>query len=253
MAGVTIRGLAKSYGAQQVIAGLSLDIPDGAFVVLVGPSGCGKTTALRILAGLEQPVRGEVRVDGRASMVFQEASVFPWMTVEDNVGYPLRMRGVRGARRREIVEPLLELTGLTDFRRAFPHQLSGGMKQRTSVARALADDGEVLLMDEPFGALDEQTRVVLQQELLRVWGQTGKTVVFITHSVDEALTLADRVLVMSARPGRIVASLEVPFGRPRDVLELRRDPGFGALTYEVWRLLKPDETAEAAAAEEAEA
>jgi NitT/TauT family transport system ATP-binding protein len=228
---------------------VSFTVDRGEFVVLVGPSGCGKTTALRILAGLERAVRGDVHVAARASMVFQEASVFPWMTVEDNVGYPLRMRGVGRSQRRAVVEPLLELTGLKDFRRAYPHQLSGGMKQRTSVARALADDGEILLMDEPFGALDEQTRLVLQQELLRVWERTGKTVVFITHSVDEALTLADRVLVMSARPGRIVASLDVPFGRPRDVLELRRDPEFGALTYEVWRLLKPEETAEAAAAE----
>lgn len=170
-------------------------------------------------------------------MVFQEASVLPWLTVAQNVAFPLKLKGVPANEQRARVSELLALTGLTDFADARPHQLSGGMKQRVSVARALVDNRDILLMDEPFGALDEQTRLVLQQELLRIWERTGKTVIFITHSVDEALTLADRVLVMSPRPGTIVADLAVPFERPRDVVELRRDKRFWDLTYEVWRLL----------------
>ncbi|MGX2993662.1 ABC transporter ATP-binding protein [Streptomyces sp. JNUCC 64] len=234
------RGFHDARADHTVIAveDASFTVAPGEFVCLLGPSGCGKTTLLRMLAGLERQDLGDVRLDGRASVVFQEHGVFPWLSVEDNVAYPLKLRGVRQAARRAAVRPLLELTGLTDFRSAYPHQLSGGMRQRTSVARALADDGDVLLMDEPFGALDEQTRVTLQQELLRIWQDSGKSVVFITHSVDEALTLADRVLVMSARPGRIVADVPVPFGRPRDILGLRRDPRYGEITYELWRLLR---------------
>lgn len=241
---IDLRGVWKGFHDarrdQTVIAveDVSFSVGRGEFVCVLGPSGCGKSTLLRILAGLDRQDLGEVAVEGHASVVFQEHGVFPWLSVEDNVGYPLKVRGVGRAERRRRVGPLLELTGLTDFRGAYPHQLSGGMRQRTSVARALADDGEILLMDEPFGALDEQTRLVLQQELLRIWQDSGKSVVFITHSVDEALTLADRVLVMSARPGRILADVPVPFGRPRDILELRRDPRYGEITYELWRLLR---------------
>ena len=176
-------------------------------------------------------------------MVFQEASVLPWLTVSENIAFPLSLKGVSRAEQDKRVNALLALTGLSDFAKARPHQLSGGMKQRVSVARALVDDREILLMDEPFGALDEQTRLVLQQELLRIWEKTGKTVVFITHSVDEALTLGDRVLVMSPRPGTLVADLDVPFERPRDVVEMRRDKRFWDLTYEVWRLLASPERA----------
>lgn len=217
----------------------SFEVAKGEFVCIVGPSGCGKTTALRILAGLETALSGKVEIDTKQkpAMVFQEASVLPWLTVEQNVGFPLKLAGWPKAKREARVAELLALTRLTDFATARPQQLSGGMRQRVSVARALSDDRDILLMDEPFGALDEQTRLVLQQELLRIWEKTGKTVVFITHSVDEALTLADRVLVMSPRPGRIVADIRIPFERPRDVVEMRRDPRFWDLTYEVWRLL----------------
>jgi NitT/TauT family transport system ATP-binding protein len=156
---------------------------------------------------------------------------------------------VPASERRDRVDELLALTNLLEFRRALPHQLSGGMKQRTAVARALVDDRPILLMDEPFGSLDEQTRVVLQQELLRIWGATGKSVVFITHSVDEALTLADRVLVMSARPGRVTAELGIPFERPRDVFEMRRDPRHGEITYQLWSLLGTRESGDASPAE----
>jgi NitT/TauT family transport system ATP-binding protein len=246
-AAISVRGLWKAFYDERrqhtvvAVQDLSVDIPAGEFVCVVGPSGCGKTTLLRMLAGLDEPVAGTFSIaDGsRPAMVFQEASVFPWLTVEENVAYPLRLRGVRKRERARRVEPLLTMTGLLDFRAAYPHQLSGGMKQRTTVARALAEpSASALLMDEPFGALDEQTRVTLQQELLRVWEQTRKTVVFITHSVDEALALADRVLVMSSRPGTLIADIRVPFGRPRDVLELRRESEFGEITYRVWQLLK---------------
>ena len=237
----------RTSGTVLALEDISFDVADGEFVVLVGPSGCGKTTMLRILAGLDTATSGEVRVggDGPPGMVFQEASVFPWLSVEDNIAYPLAIAGVGAQARRERVDELLALTNLTEFRRALPHQLSGGMKQRTAVARALADDRPILLMDEPFGSLDEQTRVVLQQELLRIWGATRKSVVFITHSVDEALTLADRVLVMSARPGHITAELRIPFERPRDVFEMRRDPRHGEITYQLWSLLGTRETTDA--------
>jgi NitT/TauT family transport system ATP-binding protein len=231
------------------IENVTFEIPRGQFVCIVGPSGCGKSTLIRILAGLEQATAGHTDTGERnasrpPAMVFQEASLFPWLTVEDNVAYPLRLQGVGKAARGERTQPLLEMTNLGGFSHAYPHQLSGGMKQRASVARALIDDAsDLLLMDEPFGALDEQTRIGLQQELLRIWDQSKKTVIFITHSVEEALSLADRVLVMSARPGRIVADIEVPFARPRNVLALRREPAFGELTFKIWQLLKHDEAA----------
>ncbi|WP_163849145.1 ABC transporter ATP-binding protein [Pseudooceanicola aestuarii] len=221
------------------VSDFSFSVARGEFVCIVGPSGCGKTTVLRILAGLDTALSGDVTLNAgtEPAMVFQEASVLPWLTVAQNIALPLSLAGEPRARQKARVAELLELTGLVDFADARPHQLSGGMKQRVSVARALVDDREILLMDEPFGALDEQTRLVLQQELLRIWEATRKTVVFITHSVDEALTLADRVLVMSPRPGRLVADLDIPFDRPRDVVEMRRDKRFWDLTYEVWNLL----------------
>jgi NitT/TauT family transport system ATP-binding protein len=221
---------------------VTLEVAENEFVAVLGPSGCGKSTLLRILAGLETPERGTVEVAGRPSVVFQEHGVLPWRTVEANVAYPLALRHIPRAQRRTRVDELLDLVGLTQFRRYYPHQLSGGMRQRTSVARALADDGPLLLMDEPFGALDELTRVGLQEELLRIWSTTNKAVLFITHSVDEALVLADRVLVMSPRPGRFVAEVPVPFGRPRNVHELRDHPDYAAITAEVWRLLDDPET-----------
>ncbi len=242
---IEVRNLVKAFydvsGDRITLAATDVNftVKRGEFVCIVGPSGCGKTTVLRILASLEQALSGEVRINSATppAMVFQEASVLPWLTVAQNVAFPLSLKGVPREQQRTRVSELLALTGLTEFADARPHQLSGGMKQRVSVARALVDDRDILLMDEPFGALDEQTRLTLQQELLGIWERTGKTVVFITHSVDEALTLADRVLVMSPRPGSIVADLAVPFERPRDVVELRRDKRFWDLTYEVWSLL----------------
>ncbi|MGE0340753.1 MAG: ABC transporter ATP-binding protein, partial [Xanthobacteraceae bacterium] len=227
------------------ISDVSISIPKGQFVCICGPSGCGKSTLVRILAGLERKTLGVIDIEdgGKQSdrppaMVFQEASLFPWLTLEENVAYPLRLQGVGAEERARSAAKLLEMTRLSDFANAYPHQLSGGMKQRASVARALIDqNSSILLMDEPFGALDEQTRIELQQELLRIWEQTGKTVLFITHSVEEALTLGDRIIVMSARPGEVVADISVPFSRPRNVLELRSQAEFGKLTFEIWQLL----------------
>jgi NitT/TauT family transport system ATP-binding protein len=171
-------------------------------------------------------------------MVFQGDSTFPWMTVHGNVEYGLRVRGAGPARRERVVDEMLRIVGLTKFSEAYPYQLSGGMRQRVALARALANDPLLLLMDEPFGALDEQNRVLLQNELLRIWDDTDKTVIFVTHSIDEAIVLADRVLVMSAAPGRIIARYEVPFPRPREVFALKREPEFGAMAYEVWEVLR---------------
>jgi NitT/TauT family transport system ATP-binding protein len=174
------------------------------------------------------------------SMIFQEASIFPWMTVRANVAYGLELRGVERAKIDEAVGHFLRLTGLEPFAGAYPYQLSGGMKQRVSVARAFANDPEILLMDEPFAALDEQNKIVLQEELLRIWSESKKTVVFITHSIDEALVLGDRVLVMSGRPGRLKADLRVPFPRPRAVYDLKGDPEFGRMGREIWMLLREE-------------
>jgi NitT/TauT family transport system ATP-binding protein len=247
---ISVQGLSKvfraSNGDVEALRDVDLVIPDGQFCCIVGPSGCGKTTLLRILAGLEEHTDGRlemVHTDPRrplTSMVFQEQSIFPWMTVRDNVGYGPRMRGVPGRQRQEIVDQYIEKVGLSQFARAYPHQLSGGMKQRVSVARAFANDPEILLMDEPFGALDEQNKSLLQEELLKIWEETRKTVVFITHSIDEALILGDRVLVMTARPGTLKADLVVPFERPRQVYELRAAPAFGELSYAVWSQLRDE-------------
>ena len=247
---IRIEDVYKEFPAKDrsVVAldGLSVDVDPGSFFVVVGPSGCGKSTLLRLLAGLERPTDGVAEVHGGAdgrpanSMVFQGESIFPWMTVQDNAAYGLRMRSVPDRERRELVADWIDKTGLTRLPRAYPHQLSGGMKQRVALARAFANDPDVLLMDEPFSALDEQTKTLLQQELLRIWADTGKTVVFITHSVDEAVTLGDRMLVMTARPGRAKAVFDVPFERPRDVFELRKQPEYGELVYEIWESLRDE-------------
>lgn len=234
-----------------VLEGVNFSVAPGEFLSIVGPSGCGKTTLLRIIAGLEHPSRGKVELQQEdasrpvSSMVFQEASIFPWMTVAENAEYGLAMRGVSPKTRRAAAAPVLDKVGLGKFAKAYPHQLSGGMKQRCSLARAFANDPELLLMDEPFAAVDEQTRLVLQGELLRIWGETKKSVVFITHSIGEALALSDRIIVLAAHPGRIAADITVPFERPRDLLDLKADPEFGRLEREIWKMLAPslDETA----------
>jgi NitT/TauT family transport system ATP-binding protein len=225
---------------------INLEIPEGQFWCIVGPSGCGKTTVLRILAGLEEHSSGECHIRRTSTdrpanaMVFQEQSVFPWMTVRDNIAFGLDMRGVATQKRDEVVDYYLRKVGLAKFGKAFPHQLSGGMKQRVSLARAFANEPEVLLMDEPFAALDEQNKILMQEELLRVWEDQRRTVVFITHSIDEAVVLGDVIVVMTAHPGRVKAVIPVPFPRPRKVFDLKAQPEFGRLTHHVWELLRDE-------------
>ncbi|MDQ4078397.1 MAG: ABC transporter ATP-binding protein [Chloroflexota bacterium] len=250
MAIIQASNLTKTFpgpdgGQIHALGPLDVTIEAGEFVTIVGPSGCGKSTFLRLVAGLEEPSSGTLMLAQSGdeerpfnSMVFQGDSTFPWMTVHGNVEYGLRVRGASVKRRERVVDQMLRMVGLTKFAEAYPYQLSGGMRQRVALARALANDPTVLLMDEPFGALDEQNRVLLQDELLRIWDDTDKTVLFVTHSIDEAIALADRVLVMSAAPGQVIAKFPVPFPRPRQVFDLKRNPAFGELTYEIWHKLR---------------
>ena len=249
-ASIAVEGIGRRFdtadGAIDAIRDVDLSVAAGEFCVIVGPSGCGKTTLLRIVAGLDRPTSGRLALagpNGRTptnAMVFQGRSVFPWLTVRQNVAYGLKLLGVGRRQRGERADRLIETVGLARFARAYPHQLSEGMRQRVAIARALAVDPDALLMDEPFGALDEQTRLLLQEELLRIWEDTGKTVIFVTHSIDEAMVLADRIVVMSAQPGRIKASLPVPFPRPRDLSTVRSDPSFAPLFAEIWGLLREE-------------
>jgi NitT/TauT family transport system ATP-binding protein len=247
---VRIRGLVKEFKVKDrtvtALRELDLDIPRGQFFMIVGPSGCGKTTLLRIMAQLDAPSRGELAIPDSTedrpqnSMIFQGDSIFPWMTVWENASYGLRMRGVAKAEVRDTVGHYLDKTGLTNFKDCYPHQLSGGMRQRVSIARAFANDPDIFLMDEPFSALDEQNKTLLQAELLKIWEETRKTVVFITHSVDEAVTLGDRIMVMTAHPGSAKTFVDVPFERPRDVLDLRQHPEYGEIVYQIWQQLRDE-------------
>lgn len=228
------------------LSDVSFSIGQGEFCAVVGPSGCGKSTLLRVIADLAKPTSGSVSISADdpdkplQAMVFQGNSVFPWMTVLQNAAYGLEMRGVSQPEREQIAERLLHQVGLGEFLTAYPSQLSEGMRQRVAIARAFAVDPQLLLMDEPFGALDEQTRIILQDELLRIWEATGKTVIFVTHSIDEAMILADRILVLSARPGTIKEDIRVPFARPRSVETVRSDPDFNQLFLKIWSLLRDD-------------
>jgi NitT/TauT family transport system ATP-binding protein len=247
---IEVRNVGKVFrtSTQDVIAleDISLEVKPGHFVVLVGPSGCGKSTLLMMLAALLQQTSGTITINGqpipepdpdRVGVVFQEASLFPWLTAEENVEFPLALRGVAKRERRAKAQDALTLVGLDGFGKRHPHELSGGMKQRVSIARGLVQDPPVLLMDEPFAALDEQTRMTMGDELLRIWAATGKTVVFVTHSLTEAVYLADEVIVMSARPGRIVDRLQVPLPRPRTYDMLSGD-AFGSLRDRIWRHIR---------------
>jgi NitT/TauT family transport system ATP-binding protein len=244
---IRIDGLSKHFDKFIALDHVTIDIGVGEFFVIVGPSGCGKTTLLRILAGLEQPSYGSFTVNtgkshGRPqnSMVFQGDSLFPWMTVWDNAAYGLKMRQAPASEIKDVVGHYLNRTGLTKFAGSYPHQLSGGMRQRVSIARAFANDPEILLMDEPFSALDAQNKLLLQEELLKIWEEHKKTVVFITHSVDEAVILGDRIMIMTAQPGRIKTLVKVPFGRPRNVMELQREAEFGTLIHDIWMNLREE-------------
>lgn len=252
---MTITGLTKRFltahgGSITAIDGLDLDVGEGEIVAVVGPSGCGKSTLLRILAGLETATGGRAEVLYRTrrlptATVFQGVSLFPWRSVQENVAYPLWVAGVGRHERRAAALAVLERVGLAGFARAWPAQLSEGMRQRVAIARALVADADVLLMDEPFSALDEPTRLLLQEDVQALVAGSGQTVVLVTHSLDEAVMLADRVVVLTARPARVRAVLEVPFARPRRHTTLRRDPRFGELTASLWELLRVEVTGHA--------
>ncbi|WP_336025608.1 ABC transporter ATP-binding protein [Halobellus salinisoli] len=231
---VVVDGVDKVYESErqrvEALSDVNFSVPEGEFVCLVGPSGCGKTTLIRTIAGLEAPTGGEIRLDGEVvtgpgtdrGMVFQEYGLFPWRTVRGNVAFGLEEQGVEEPERSRRIGQMLDLVGLGEFADAYPKELSGGMKQRVGIARALAVDPEILLADEPFGSVDAQTRDMLHDELLRIWSETGKTVLFVTHDVEEAVKLSDRVVVMAADPGRVREVVDVDINRPRE----RTDPAF---------------------------
>ncbi|QSG12582.1 ABC-type nitrate/sulfonate/bicarbonate transportsystem, ATPase component [Halapricum desulfuricans] len=231
-----------SNGPVEALREVSFAVDPGEFVTIVGPSGCGKTTLFRIIAGLQTPTEGEVRLDGdvidgpgpELGIVFQEYHLFPWRTVSGNVGFGLEQDGTPAPERRERVEQLLETVGLDGFGDTHPKDLSGGMKQRVALARALAPDPDLLLMDEPFGAVDAQTKAKLQEELLDIWTETGKTVLFVTHDIEEAIKLGDRVVVMDREPGRVQEIVDIDLERPRS----RSDRAFGSYYEELLGLIE---------------
>jgi NitT/TauT family transport system ATP-binding protein len=241
---VSLRYQSPSGGTFTALEQVSFEVPDQQFAVLVGPSGCGKSSLLYLTAGLAEPTEGEIYVGGERvegpgadrGMVFQGYTLFPWLTVRQNIEFGLKRRKMPAAQRKEIVDYYLNEVGLTQFADNFSKQLSGGMMQRVAIARALANDPQILLMDEPFGALDSQTRLQMQQLLLRVWGHSKKTVLFVTHDIDEAILLGDRVYVMGARPGRIKQILDVPIERPR-TLDMVMERSFIDMKREIFGLL----------------
>lgn len=245
---IRVDQVVKRFGDVPALGPCTLEVYPNEFLCVIGPSGCGKTTLLRVVAGLIEADEGEVWIDGRrvtkprrdVAMVFQHFGLFPWKTVWDNVAYGLRMQGRPRSEIEERVPRYIELMGLQGFERKYPYQLSGGMQQRVGIARALAVDPEVLLMDEPFGALDAHTRELMQEELLRVWRVHRKTVIFVTHSIDEAVLLGDRIVVMSRRPGRVREILPVDIPRPRTAEVVRTLPRFLRLRQQVWELLREE-------------
>jgi NitT/TauT family transport system ATP-binding protein len=250
MATLELHGLRKSFGLIDVLHGIDLTLADGEMLVIVGASGCGKSTLLRMIAGFETVTEGEVVMRGKPvmgpgpdrGMVFQDYGLFPWLTVRGNVAFGPVARGKPKAEVARIAERFVAMMGLERFADAYPHQLSGGMKQRVAIARVLANDAHLALMDEPFGALDAMTRERLQEELLAIWRATGLSVIFVTHSLEEAIYLADRVVVMSPGPGRIVAEEQIVLARPRDV----SSPEFNAIRRRLGTLLHADHLREAA-------
>ena len=252
---IKLENLTKSYYDRRfeitALSEINLEIPPGEFYSFLGPSGCGKSTLLQIVGGLQAKSGGEMLIYSQpnspsqptTSMVFQDHSVFPWMTVRDNIAFGLKARGLAKDIRYAIAHDYIKKTGLSGFEHALPHQLSGGMKQRVSVARAFANDPEILLLDEPFAALDEQNKLVLQAELLKIWEESHKTVMFVTHSIDEAILLSDKIVVMTERPGRIKGIIPVNFQRPRRIDTVRSHPEFGELFNRVWQLLRNDDVA----------
>jgi NitT/TauT family transport system ATP-binding protein len=247
---ISIHNLTKVFykkgSSVSALKDITMDIKDGEFVCLVGPSGCGKTTLLRILAGLEKPSVGDFSISqGKEdrplqSMVFQERGVIPWLTVEENVAFGLNMRHLPKKIVKERTSYYLKKVGLEKFAKLYPKELSGGMKQRVSIARAFANDPEILLMDEPFAALDEQNKFILQEELLSIWSETKKTVLFITHSIDEALLLSDRILLMSSQPGKIIDEKIIDLPRPRNMEQVRANKEMANSFVEIWNHLQEE-------------
>ena len=244
---LSVRGLKKSFGDLKVLDDISLEVAEGEFVCIVGPSGCGKTTFLRIIGGLESADDGAIEIDGKPvtapgadrGFVFQADSLLPWRRVFDNAFIGLEINGRNSAEDRSVTRRLLDLVGLSGFEKYFPRQLSGGMRQRVNLARALAVNPQVLLMDEPFSGLDAQTREIMQTELLRIWAEGRKTVLFITHQIDEAVYLADRVIVFGRRPGRIQDVVQIELQRPRE-LSVKRDARFVPLVDRIWSRIEFD-------------
>jgi NitT/TauT family transport system ATP-binding protein len=247
MVKLSLNGLSKRFGELEVLREINVAIDRGAFISLVGPSGCGKTTLLRIVAGLEPASSGAVLLDGRVvgapggdrGFVFQSDNLLPWRTVFGNAIIGPEIAGRTGVEEKDRIRVLLGLVGLDGFENYFPRQLSGGMRQRVNLARALAIDPDILLMDEPFSALDAQTREIMQTELMRIWEEGRKTVLFVTHQIDEAVFLSDRVLVLARRPGRIQETIDVTLPRPRG-LAIKRAPEFMAYVDRIWRLIEDD-------------
>jgi NitT/TauT family transport system ATP-binding protein len=244
---IRLEGVAKSYGALQVLKEVNLDVAKGEFLVLLGASGCGKSTMLNMISGFEPPTQGRIIVNGRVvkdvepacGMVFQQYALFPWKTVSENVAFGLKMRGVGKAERREAARRHIEAVGLKGFEGSYPGALSGGMKQRVSIARVLANDPDVMLLDEPFAALDAMTRQVLQEQLLSIYEKSGKTIVFITHSIDEALLLSTRMIVMGAKPGRIVQDIRNDLPLPRTA-EVQLSPAYLDMKKSIWETVQAE-------------
>ncbi|MBV4418998.1 ABC transporter ATP-binding protein [Clostridium tyrobutyricum] len=239
------RGGKKGIQEFVAIKDINLEVHAGEFITLVGPSGCGKSTFLDILAGLSKPTSGELYIDGKLvdgpaldrGIVLQGYALFPWRNVRKNIEYGLELKKISKNERREISQKFIDLVGLNGFENSYIHELSGGMKQRVAIARSLAYDPEVLLMDEPFAAVDAQTRETMQEEVLHIWEKTNKTIIFITHSIDEAVFLADRVAVLSANPGSIKEIIDVDLPRPRKLGEVKNTSRFNSLSHRIWELL----------------
>lgn len=255
-----IENVYKSFTAKKVkgakvqaedfvaVENLSLDVKAGEFVAIVGPSGCGKSTLLDLLAGLTTPSSGQITINGQVikkpgldrGIVFQQYALFPWLTAIENIEFGLDAKGVDKQQRYQTAKYFLNLVGLSEFEHHYPNELSGGMKQRVAIARSLAYDPDILLMDEPFAALDAQTRETLQAELVKIWQQTQKTIIFITHSIDEAIYLGQRIAIMTSRPGRIKQVIEVPAELRSDQEDVRSSPEFSQLRHQIWSLLREE-------------
>jgi len=248
---IDVRGLSKSFqlggSTIEAVRDISFGVRRGEFVALLGPSGCGKSTILNMVATLVKPTGGEIFIDGKpvitgratpdVGYVFQRDTLFPWRTVADNIGYGLQLAGVADAERKERVAACVAQAGLQGFEQAYPSALSGGMRQRAALMRTLVVEPQILLMDEPFGALDTHTKIDMHEVLLRIWEREQQSVLFVTHDLGEALTLADRIILLSARPGRIKDVFDVDFARPRDAVKVRETPRYAELFQHIWHSL----------------